>query len=128
MIEFENGIITISKWLKIYPGYTFTDFMKTNFYEGQDPKRIIYLDGTQFIDGRNYLINLFFQNNKIYIVSLICSDKYFEAKNEKQRKEFHDHILKEYNIVSPKSYYWGNVSSCYDLRGNISSINIMYSV
>ena len=60
MIEFENGIITISKGLKIYPGYTFTDFMKTNFYEGQDPKRIIYLDGTQFIDGRNYLINLFF--------------------------------------------------------------------
>ena len=60
------------------------------------------------------------------MISLICCDETFNQIDEPKRKQFHDMILMEYNIQSPQTYDWGTVTSCYDPRGNISSINIMY--
>lgn len=59
------------------------------------------------------------------MVSVICCDIDFSEKGEKERKLFHDAILKEYGINAPKEYDFGKISSDYDERGNISS-NIVY--
>ena len=126
MIDFNSGIIQISDDLRIYRGFSFDEFRKTSFYTGQDPERSFYLNDKQCVDGRNYRIGLFFRSSVIYMVSLICCDKVFDMETEPERKNFHDLILKEYNINSRQTYDWGRVSSNYEPRGNISSIDVTY--
>lgn len=125
MIDISNGRITISDELKIFPGFSFEQFKHTRFYKNQDGIKIIYLEGIQNIDKRNYIVGLFFRNGKIYMVSLICCDKEFSEKDENKRKILHDDILYELGIVQ-KRYTWGKIASNYDVRSNISSIDIIY--
>ena len=80
----------------------------------------------QIINGRNYIVSLFFRDRKIYMVSLICCDKEFSEQDEKIRKELHDTILSELGLNSHMKYNWGEISSDFDARSNISSINIIY--
>lgn len=126
MQKIQDGFIKISDELTVCPNFTFEQFKKTSFFKNQDAVRLIYLDGQQIIDNRNYIVSLFFRNNKIYMVSLICCDKEFEEKDEKERKKMHDDILKKIGIDNAKEYGWGKISSDYDARGNVSSINIEY--
>ena len=119
-------MISISKELQISPGFQFEQFKKTKYYKNQDGIRIIYLDGYHIIWGRTYIVSLFFRNNKIYMVSLMCCDYEFSESEEYKRKELHDNILKEWKLENPMKFYWGEVSSDYDNRGNVSSINIQY--
>jgi len=121
-----DGFISIPDKLTIYPGFSFEKFKHTKFYKNQDSIKIIYLDGQQIIDGRKYIISLFFRNGKIYMVSLICCNKEFPENDEKKRKILHDDILKELGIRPQEKYSWGKISSDYDARSNLSSINIMY--
>ena len=60
------------------------------------------------------------------MVSLICCDEEFSEKDEYKRKVLHDDVLNELGIVQKMEYSWGTVSSDYDPRSNLSSINIMY--
>lgn len=60
------------------------------------------------------------------MVSLICCDKEFSERNEDKRKLLHDNILKELGINQQMEYSWGKISSDYDARGNVSSIDIEY--
>ena len=78
------------------------------------------------IDNRKYIVSLFFRNGKIYMVSLICCDKEFSEKDEDKRKILHDDILNELGIDHQMEYSWGKISSDYDARSNVSSIDIMY--
>ena len=126
MNDISNGLISISKELQISPGFQFEQFKKTKYYKNQDGIRIIYLDGYHIIWGRTYIVSLFFRNNKIYMVSLMCCDYEFSESEEYKRKELHDNILKEWKLENPMKFYWGEVSSDYDNRGNVSSINIQY--
>ncbi len=126
MDEFRNGFILISNELTIYPGFSFEQFKHTKFYKSQDGIKIIYLDGQQIIDDRKYIVSLFFRNGKIYMVSLICCDKEFSENDEKKRKILHDEILNESGIRPQEIYSWGKISSDYDDRSNLSSINIVY--
>ncbi len=127
MDEILDGSISISNELTIYPGFSFEQFKHTKFYKGQDGIKIIYLDGQQIIDDRKYIVSLFFRNGKIYMVSLICCDKEFSENDEKKRKILHDDILNELGIGTQEIYSWGKISSDYDDRSNLSSIDIIYS-
>ncbi len=121
-----DGVISISDQLTIGPGFSFEQFQRTKFYKKQDGIKMIDLDGPQRIDGRNYLVSLFFRSGIIYLVSLVCCDETFSANEEKQRKRFHDHILNQLGLRPQERYSWGTISSEYDARSNLSSINMVY--
>lgn len=126
MIDLNNGTVKIAEDLIVFPNYSFDMFKETSFYNNQDGIRLIYLDKQQFIDGINYMVTLFFRNNKIYMLSLVCCKEQYAEENEKERKKLHDQILAQYGITEKKEFAWGTVSSDYDARGNCSSINFLY--
>lgn len=126
MLDICNGFLKISDELTIFPGFSFEQFKHTRFYKNQDGVKIIYLDEQQIIDNKKYIVSLFFRNGKIYMVSLICCDKEFSEKDEDKRKILHDDILNELGINQQMEYSWGKISSDYDARSNVSSIDIMY--
>ena len=126
MLDISNGFFKISDELTIFPGFSFEQFKNTRFYKNQDGLRIFYLDEQQIIDNRKYIVSLFFRNGKIYMVSLIGCDKEFSEKDEDKRKILHDDILNELGINQQMEYSWGKISSDYDARSNVSSIDIMY--
>jgi hypothetical protein len=126
VVEFDKGIVRISEDLTIRPGYTFADFKKCRYYRNQDGIRVIYLEERIDIGGRSYAVDFFFRNGIIYMLSLTCLDRDYTEEDEPQRKKLHDEILREYGIDGTAEYYWGIVSSNYDARGNVSSINLEY--
>ena len=75
LMNLRNGIIKISDDLIIHPQYSFEDFQKTRFYEGQDDARVISIKEPQIIDGRKYLIDFIFHNGEIYSVFLCNIDE-----------------------------------------------------
>lgn len=127
MIDKNNGDLIINDSLKFYPGFTFEEFKMTKFYKEQDEVRVIYLDEKQLIGGKEYLVNFFFVNQKIYIVSLINCDEEISEEEEPKRKLLHDEILNKNCIESGTQYTWGKVVSEYDSRSNVSSINVFYN-
>lgn len=124
--DVRDGFVTISDELTIFPSFSFEQFKHTKFYKNQDGVKIIYLDEQQIIDNRKYIVSLFFRYGQIYMISLICCDKEFSENDENKRKILHDDILNELGIKEQKEYSWGKISSDYDARSNVSSINIMY--
>ncbi len=125
-MDFENGIIKVGDE-SFCPGYSFEMFRHSSFYKSQDGIRIIYLEGVKQIDGRNFIISLFFRDYIIYMISLICCDEDFSPLTEKERKKLHDNILSQYHIMNEKEFFWGRVTSEYDDRSNLSSINLIYN-
>ena len=126
MIDVTNGEVSTREGLVIGPNYSFDKFKTTKFYNGQDGVRIIYLDEHQTIYGRQFIMSLFFRDGIIYMVSLICCDEKFSESNERDRKKIHDKILTEMGLLQGEKYQWGKIVSEYDVRSNISSININY--
>ena len=126
MLDTDNGFFKISDELTIFHGFSFEQFKNTRFYKNQDGVRSFYLDEQQIIDNRKYIVSLFFRNGKIYMVSLICCEKEFSEREEDKRKILHDDILNELGINQKMEYSWGKISSDYDARSNVSSIDIMY--
>ena len=126
MIDIINGVIKINEQLEISSKYTFKQFQQTKYYKGQDGIRIIYLDEPQNIEGERYMVNLFFREGIIYMVSLLNIEKEFSEADEFQRKEIHDELLKQMGIDTEKQYSWGSVISEYDAKSNISSIDIVF--
>ena len=126
MIDLQTGNIMIYPDLILHSNLTFLEFKKTSFYVNQNPNKIIYLVEPQIIDGKKYIVSLFFRDGKIYSFSLLNIDFDFTVETEKERKQIHDKILLSYQIVSGKKYSWGMIESEYDSRSNISSINIFY--
>ena len=111
MIDVTNGEVSTREGLVIGPNYSFDKFKTTKFYNGQDGVRIIYLDEHQTIYGRQF----------------IMSDEKFSESNERDRKKIHDKILTEMGLLQGEKYQWGKIVSEYDVRSNISSINIYYT-
>ena len=126
MIDIKNGEFKVNDSLIFFPGFTFNDFKRTPYFKGQDGVRIIYLDEPQKIGKYKFLVGLFFKDRVIYMITLINCDKEFQENEERKRKNIHDSILQENGIEDGKEYKWGRVVSEYDVRGNISSINIYY--
>lgn len=78
----------------------------------------------QFGQGGLPQVSFFFREGKIYMVSLINCDENISEDREKERKEIHDRILIQEGIESGKEYNWGKIESKYDVRSNVSSIDI----
>ena len=55
------------------------------------------------------------------VVTALLADKGLD-----KRKILHDDILNELGINQQMEYSWGKISSDYDARSNVSSIDIMY--
>lgn len=126
-MNLESGIIEIGGVI-FSPGYTFDDFKKTPFFENQDGVRTIRLKGTASFYDNNCIIRLFFRNNMLYLISIICIDLEISFSEEPKRKDYHDNILKKIGLDSESYYEWGNIKSVYDPKGNVSSINVIYNV
>lgn len=125
-MNFKSGIIEINGEI-IAPGYTFKDFQKTEFYNGQDGIRIIRINDTVKIDENKFVVNLFFRNKILYMISMICTDEEIPFSEEIKRKQIHDEILRNNGLNSESFFDWGNIKSVYDPKGNVSSINIIYN-
>lgn len=93
-MNLKSGIIEINDET-FSPGYTFEDFKNSSLYDGQDGVRIIRLKGIVKLLENNYIISLFFRNNVLYMLSLICTDIEFRFSEEVKRKQFHDSILEK---------------------------------
>ncbi|HEL8853002.1 TPA: hypothetical protein ACSZJR_10705, partial [Listeria monocytogenes] len=123
MLNTVNGELKINDELIVHPEYQFDEFKNTEYYDGQDGIKIIYLEKIQKIDTYHYFVNLFFKEKQLYSVSLINCDQNISESNEIDRKTIHDKILSENGIQNNVSYNWGKIISEYDPRSNISSID-----
>ncbi|EIA6961591.1 hypothetical protein K7Q37_002921 [Listeria monocytogenes] len=128
MLNTVNGELKINDELIVHPEYQFDEFKNTEYYDGQDGIKIIYLEKIQKIDTYHYFVNLFFKEKQLYSVSLINCDQNISESNEIDRKTIHDKILNENGIQNNVSYNWGKIISEYDPRSNISSIDIFYNI
>ncbi len=128
MIDLKKGIIKINDNLIFSPNFSYEDFKKTPYFNGQNNVRMIYLNEYQIIEGRKYMVSLFFKKDKIYMVSLVNCDEIISEDNEKRRKKKHDNILSLEKIENGKEYSWGKIQSEFDARSNVSSINIYYKM
>ncbi|HAA9884644.1 TPA_asm: hypothetical protein GIM18_14625 [Listeria monocytogenes] len=128
MLNTVNGELKINDELIVHPEYQFDKFKNTEYYDGQDGIKIIYLEKIQKIDTYHYFVNLFFKEKQLYSVSLINCDQNISESNEIDRKTIHDKILSENGIQNNVSYNWGKIISEYDPRSNISSIDIFYNI
>lgn len=128
MLNTVNGELKINDELIVHPEYQFDEFKNTEYYDGQDGIKIIYLEKIQKIDTYHYFVNLFFKEKQLYSVSLINCDQNISESNEIDRKTIHDKILSENGIQNNVSYNWGKIISEYNPRSNISSIDIFYNI
>ncbi|WP_420297849.1 hypothetical protein [Listeria monocytogenes] len=128
MLNTVNGELKINDELIVHHEYQFDEFKNTEYYDGQDGIKIIYLEKIQKIDTYHYFVNLFFKEKQLYSVSLINCDQNISESNEIDRKTIHDKILSENGIQNNVSYNWGKIISEYDPRSNISSIDIFYNI
>ena len=127
MNNISKGIISLSDDLVITSGYTFDQFQSTRYYKGQNPERAFWLEEKFMLQGHTFMAGLFFRNDVIYMLSLLCCDMEFGMEEEEKRKELHDEILKSAGIAQTE-YQWGHIKSVYDARSNISSIDIDYKM
>ncbi|EAC6401925.1 hypothetical protein B9F79_15540, partial [Listeria monocytogenes] len=116
MLNTVNGELKINDELIVHPEYQFDEFKNTEYYDGQDGIKIIYLEKIQKIDTYHYFVNLFFKEKQLYSVSLINCDQNISESNEIDRKTIHDKILSENGIQNNVSYNWGKIISEYDPR------------
>lgn len=72
-MDLKSGLIEINGEI-FTPGYTFENFQKSTFFEGQDGVRIIRLNKTVQISGNNFITSLFFRNKILYMISMVCVD------------------------------------------------------
>lgn len=121
----ETGKIMIDG-VEFYPGYTFEDFKKTPFYMNQGGIRSIPLNDAKEIDNHKYIVNLFFRDGKLYMISLACVDMDVPFEEEEKRALLHRQILAEYGLSDVNSFSWGTLKAIYNPRSNSSNIAFVY--
>ena len=121
----ETGRITIDG-VEFYPGYTFEDFKKTKFYSNQDGIRIIRLNGAVKVDEHQYLVNLFFREYTLYMISMVCVDIDIPFEEEEKRAVLHRQIMAEYGLSDVNVFSWGILKVSFDTRSNSSKIGLIY--
>ena len=121
----ETGRITIDG-VEFYPGYTFEDFKKTKFYSNQDGIRIIRLNGAVKVDEHQYLVNLFFREYTLYMISMVCVDIDIPFEEEEKRAVLHRQIMAEYGLSDVNVFSWGILKVSFDPRSNSSKSGLIY--
>lgn len=130
LVDITNGKVYIDDELTLSPEYTFEEFKKTSYFNGQDGILEIYI-GKKYIDNREYHVSFSFQNNKLYLISLQIADyKQYEIIYKDpfgpKEKIICDNILNKYGLDTENQYDWGRITSSYDPKGGGSSIYIAY--
>lgn len=127
MINLTTGEIRVNGELTLSPWFTFEDFKNTSFYDNHDGINSIHLKEEQVIDNQSYFVSFFFRNSHLYAITLMISDISISEKDEENRKNLHDEILRLNGIENGKAYSFGKIISVYDKRSNSSEILIIYS-
>lgn len=125
-MDYHTGELTIHGEV-FRKGYTFKRFKKSALYKMQDDVKMFTLEGKYKIDNWNFHVSFLFNYGELYLISLCCANPELSFENESKRKELHDSILAEYGLSDDEEFAWGSVSSVYDKKSNISSINIIYN-
>ena len=118
----ETGRIT----MEFYPGYTLKEIKKTKFYSNQDGIRIIRLNGAVKVDEHQYLVNLFFREYTLYMISMVCVDIDIPFEEEEKRAVLHRQIMAEYGLSDVNVFSWGILKVSFDPRSNSSKIGLIY--
>lgn len=126
-MNYRTGELTIHNEV-FHKWYTFKQFKKSALYKAQDDVKMFSLEGKYKIDNWIFYVSFFFKYGKLYMISLFCEDPEISFEDEPKRKELHDSILAEYGLSDDEEFVWGSVSSVYDRKSNISSINIIYNL
>ncbi len=126
MNKWKEGIVYLDNNLIITPGYTFSDFMRSPFYDGQDGVKVINLKNSVFIDNHKYVVTLHFIEGFLYGLYLVCCDEEFSFEQEANREIIHNEILRQYGLSQNNEFSWGIIESEYDSKSNVYSINFFY--
>lgn len=141
MLNLSAGIIEIAK-LEINPKTSKDLFLSSILKDKVIEKRDVskgdgvysrYELGRQKIDNDIFYVSLFFDNEKIEIlsISLVIDDdtpswSTWSEEREILRKELNNKWLYKYLGYPPYKYDWGEISSYYDSKGGFSYITIKY--
>lgn len=126
-MDYRTGELTLHNEI-FHKGYTFKQFKKSSLYKLQDDVKMFALEGKYKIDNWIFYVSFFFKYGELYMISLCCEGSEIRFEDEQKRKKLHDSILAEYGLSDDEEFVWGNVSSIYDRKSNISSINIIYNL
>ncbi|MCK0473846.1 hypothetical protein MW695_21110 [Alkalihalobacillus sp. APA_J-10(15)] len=123
-ILLDNGNIVLNS--KIAPN----ELMATSLYKGGSVDPNYLLKDTQEINGKIFLLTLFFKG-KLKEIHLSEADKELSWENwseekEMKKKESHDKWLLSVLGQEPYQYTWGQVESVFDKKGCVSSIILRY--
>lgn len=124
-MNLKKGILTVGQET-FSPDYTFEDFQRSAFYEGQSASSAIELTGSHDIAGNRFLISLIFDDQRLHMIVLGCIDEEIPRDHEMDRKVLHDEILKKHGIVPGKKYGRFTIESNYFPKENAAVILITY--
>lgn len=121
----ENGNIDLN------PSTSIESFMTTPLYKGGDIKTGYSLKNPEPINGKTFLITLYFVNEKIKEIHLSevsggLSWSDWTEDIEIKKKSSHDEWLVAILGKAPYQYSWGQIESVYDKKGCVSSIIVRY--
>ncbi|MDG5471457.1 hypothetical protein P6709_06835 [Jeotgalibacillus sp. ET6] len=107
------------------------NFMNTSLYQGEIIDTKYLIKDTKDINGKRFLITLFFISERLKEVHLSevmngisCSNWTEDIESEK--KKSHDKWLLKILGNGPYVYSWGTVESTFDKKGAVSSIILRY--
>lgn len=124
-IILEDGKIVLNS--NMSPGI----FMATSLYKGGSVEPNYLLKDTHEINGKEFLITLYFNNEKLKKIHLSEAIKGLSWDNwseevEINKKKSHDQWLLSVLGNEPYNYSWGNIESIFDKKGCVSSIILRY--
>lgn len=104
-----SDYICIDNELNLFDQLTFDAFKSTSFYDNQSDNRFFWIKKPCTIDEINNTlkVGLWFKNNKLRQVQLVCIDDYI--KNELERGVIHNKIIKQLKdrYAIPKNNIYG---------------------
>jgi hypothetical protein len=127
MINVKDGSIIIDDQFVLSPKLSFEDFKKSCYYNNQNENRMFYLEGVHEVNNNKFYISLYFNKKFLQSVHIIIDDTELSKNDEMLRKCVHDDLLLKNNIESGKEYSWGEITSVYEPRGDISLIVVNYT-
>lgn len=133
MIDKVNGSIILDNGNIINNNMTIESFMEdTTLYKGEGVRQCYTLKDSHYIDGKGFLITLYFDNGKLkevhlseVIVGLSWNDWTEDIEFDKKRS--HDNWLLSILGKGPYRFLWGQIESVFDKKGCLSSIIVRYS-
>ena len=84
------------------------------------------MNGAVKVDEHQYLVNLFFREYTLYMISMVCVDIDIPFEEEEKRAVLHRQIMAEYGLSDVNVFSWGILKVSFDPRSNSSKIGLIY--